>query len=267
MGLFGRRHFLDSEDEAWHLAAWTWMLRHFGGSARLRKSPVVLPNSEFFPPTEATGHARAEHIFACVSKHARMGSWPCTLVAQPERAPLRVGEVLALKPVTGSPPLGTFGVEAGGAVTITYDPSKIVEPGILVATFAHELAHYRLATIRDALPGGHEMHEYATDLMTVFLGFGLFGANGAFQFRQHGDAFSQGWQMSRAGYLRERDWVFGLAVFLALRNEPEQTLKAGLKPHLYSDLKAAARYLARNPALLDEQKEVTAGEAAPGTPA
>jgi hypothetical protein len=99
-----------------------------------------------------------------------------------------------------------------------------------VATFAHELAHYRLATISDALPGGREMHEYAADLMTVFLGFGL-------------------------------------AVFLALRDEPENMLKAGLKSHLYSDLKAASRYLARNPALLDEQRALTEAESAQEIPA
>ncbi len=252
--LFGRRHFLDAEDEAWHLESWSWMLRHFGGVARLKRAPIVQANREFFPPTEASGHERAKHIFACVKGLAGMNEWPCKLMAQPEASPLRVGETVALKPVSGGLPLGTFGVEQGGVAVITYDPAKVREPAVLVATFAHELAHYRLATVRDELPGGHDMHEYLTDLMTVFLGFGLFGANGAFNFRQHGDAFSHGWQWSRAGYLRERDWAFALAVFVALRDEPAAILRTLLKSHLYSDLKAAARYLESRPALLDNHR-------------
>lgn len=250
MGLFGKKHFLDPEDEDWHLQSWRWMLKHFGGLARLKHSPIVLANAEFFPAAEAQGQARAEHIFACVKRHARMEEWPCTLIAQPESAPLRVGEIASLRRVSSGPPLGTFAVEKGGSVTISYDLGKINEPATLIATLAHELAHYQLSTVREEPPGGRDMHEFATDLMTVFLGFGLFGANGAFNFRQFGDTFSHGWQTSGAGYLRERDWVFALAVFLALRGEEAAVLRPHLKPHLSSDLKAAAKYLARNIELL-----------------
>lgn len=246
---FKPKRFLAAEDEEWHLETWIWFLKHFGGLERLRKSPLVTASRDFFSPTDATGHARAEHIFDCVKKHARMENWPCTLLPQPESSPMRVGELLALKPLSGSRPLGTFGVENGGEVVITYDPAKTAEPLTLVATFAHELAHYRLAAVDDAIPGDEEMHEYATDMMTVFLGFGLFGANRAFNFSQHGGTYSQGWQTSGAGYLRERDWVFALAVFLNLREQPAFALNGLLKPHLYSDLKAAAKYLATHPPL------------------
>ncbi|MGD0192869.1 MAG: hypothetical protein ABSD74_19200 [Rhizomicrobium sp.] len=248
---FGSKHFLDEEDEAWHLQSWVWMLKNFGGLTRLKSSPLVRPTGDFFPPTDARGHARAEHIFACVKQHAGMTDWPCQLIAQPESSPLKVGELASLEPVSGSPPLGTFGVERGGEVTITYDPAKLSEPMTLVATFAHELAHYLLATVREEAPGGHEMHEYATDLMTVFLGFGMFGANGSFNFSQFHSAGTHGWQWSRAGYLRERDWAFALAAFLMLRGEETGSLKPLLKRHLYSDMNVAYRRLQREPALLD----------------
>lgn len=254
-GLFGQRSFLDPEDEAWQLDSWKWLLQHFGGTERLRRSPLVTATREFFPPTDATGHARAEHIFACVKKHARMTNWPCKLVPQPERPSPRLAELALLKPVTGSLPLGTFSVDGEG-VTITYDPASVNQPAVLVATLIHELAHYRLATVREEPPGGHDMHEFTTDLMTVFLGFGAFGANQAFNFSQHGDAYSQGWKTSGQGYLRERDWALALAVFLDLRGEQPQSLKMLLKPNLYVDMKTAARHLARQPALLDEHRIV-----------
>jgi hypothetical protein len=148
-------------------------------------------------------------------------------------------------------PLGTFSA-SDGEVTITYDPDALNTPAVLVATLIHELAHYLLASVSDPAPGGEELHEYLTDLMTVFLGFGLFGANRAFEFSQHGDSFGQGWRYSRCGYLRERDWVFALSVFLALRDEKVEAVRALLKPHLYRDLRKAAWYLFGKPRLIEE---------------
>ncbi len=244
MGFFGRGRFLDADDEAWHIETWGWFLEHFGGLERLRRTQTVKTTSQFFPPTNSTGADRAAHIFACVKTLADMSDWPCTLRAQPERPRGHLGVGL-LESEKGRP-LGTFAVK-DGQVSISYDPASIERPVELVATFIHELAHYKLSRIPLRVPGGEEMHEYTTDLLTVFLGFGLFGANRAFNFRGHG----QGWQSSSQGYLRERDWVFALAVFLNLKGEEPQSVKESLKPHLYSDLKSASRYLEKNARLLE----------------
>ena len=251
LGLFRKQRFLKEEDEEWHLATWKFLLDKFGGIARLKASPLITATREFFPPTEATGHERAAHIFACIKKLAGMENWPCTLLAQPERVRTQVSEFVFLKILDKDLPLGTFSAQ-NGEVTITYDPASLDQPAVLVSTLAHELAHYLLAGVRDEVPGGEEMHEFTTDLATVFLGFGLFGANRAFEFSQHGDALGQGWKYSTAGYLRERDWVFAIAVFLALCGEPAAALKKLLKPHLYADLRAAEKYLAKNPDVLAE---------------
>ena len=251
--LFGHRHFLEPELETWQLDAWKSLLEYFGGVERLRRSPLVVATREFFPPTVATGHERAQHIFDCVKTHAEMTDWPCIFLAQPDAPKPQVGEFAILKFTGGKAPLGTFAVD-GDMPTVTYDPASINQPAVLVATLVHELAHYRLMPVRVRLPGGDEMHEFATDLMTAFLGFGLFGANQAFTFSQHGDSISKGWQWSRQGYLRERDWAFALAVFLDLRGQAPEALKGLLKPHLYADLKSAARYLGRNPSLLEEHR-------------
>ncbi|MGH6872425.1 MAG: hypothetical protein ACREHE_13060 [Rhizomicrobium sp.] len=250
IAFFRKRRFLEAEDEDWHLASWKFMFEHFGGLTRLKASPLVNGTRAFFPPTDAIGHARAEHIFACVKTIAGMADWPCTLAAQPERIRTHVSEYVFLKIIKNDLPLGTFGTDGKGEVMITYDRAILDQPAKLVATLAHELSHYLLAGMHDAVPGGDAMHEFATDLMTVFLGFGLFGANGAFEFAQHGDAFGQGWRYSSAGYLSQRDWVFALAVFRALRDEDTESLKPLLKPHLYVDLQKAAKYLTNSPELL-----------------
>ena len=246
---FVRRTFLGAEDEKWVFDTWAWLLRNLGGLARLRAAPLVDASRDYFPPTSADGHERVEHIFAWVKKWAGMSDWPTRLVPQAARVNTRVGEFAIVKIESGDLPVGTFSVSDGEAI-ITYDPATLGEPAKLVATLAHELAHYLLHTVREELPGGEEMHEFATDLATVFLGFGLFTANQSFNFRQHGDTFSQGWQTSGLGYLRERDWALALAIFSELRDEPVALLKSKLKPHLYSDVASASRYLRKHPATL-----------------
>jgi hypothetical protein len=247
---FRRRHFLRPEDEDWLLEIWAYFLRNLGGIDDLRLSPIVTPSREFFPPTSAKGHARAEHVFACVRQHARLEDWHCKLAAQPERPKTRVGEYLVVKHDTNESPLGTFGVD-GNEVLITYDPASVDNTFTLVATLAHELAHYLLGSVREEPPGGEDLHEFATDLMTIYLGFGIFGANSAFNFRQHGDFMSQGWQSAGQGYLGEREWAFGLAMFLELRNDPSDTLREFLKPHIMADVQKARRYLRDRPEQLD----------------
>ncbi len=256
-GLFTKKGFLDPEDEAWHLESWAWLLRHLGGISALRRRPLVRATASYFPPSSESGHARAEHIFSCVKKLAGISDWPCILVEQPKRPEPKVAELGLLKVEKSHLPLGSFSVSEG-TVTITYDPDSLKNPVVLVATLAHELAHYLLATIQEEPPGGEDMHEYLTDLATVCLGFGLFGANSAFNFSQHTGVLSQGWRTSSRGYLRERDWAFALAVFLVLRNENAVDIRRELKPHLYDDMRSGLKYLESNPVLLDAHRAIGA---------
>ena len=237
--------FLDADDEEWQAETWHWLLQRLGGLDDLKRSPLVVPTRDFFPPTAATGEARVAHVFESVKRHARMPDHECRLMAQPKRPETQVAQFTILKPIEGQLPLGTFRVDGNGAL-ITYDPDMVDQPVKLIATLAHELAHYRLDLLNETPPGGETNLEFATDLATVYLGFGLFGATSAFQFEQHGDAFSQGWRWSRQGYLAEREWLFALAVFFQLRDEPIEAAKPFLKPAQFKDLTRAAAHLRRH---------------------
>ena len=60
------------------------------------------------------------------------------------------------------------------AIVISYVPALLKRPDHLIATLAHELAHYLLATARDSPPCEKEEREFLTDLAAVYLGFGVF---------------------------------------------------------------------------------------------
>lgn len=115
---------------------------------------------------------------------------------------------------------------------ITYSPALASNITGMVATFAHELAHYLLGTIPVDPPGGPVAEEYATDVAAVFMGFGVFTANAVFSFEQFTDGTMIGWRSSQTGYLNEVDVAYTLAVFTEL---------------LDIDPKGVRRYLEGNP--------------------
>ena len=246
MALFGKRPFLDGDIEAWHFEAWAWLLRNLGRET-FAATPLVLPTKDFFPPTKLAGHDKALHAFDCVKSAMRMRDWPCELV--PDEGPpgaQEVGEFFTLQ--TPNRPAGTFSAK-DGVVTIVYAADLVKEPMQLIATFAHELSHYLLAGVKEEPPGGWDLHELATDLAVAYCGFGVFGANTAFQFDRFQESGRQGWRSKRSGYFSERTWALALATFLALTNR-QGAADAWLKPGLRDIVRAAEKYLAKNPDLL-----------------
>jgi hypothetical protein len=238
---------LEAEEEEWLLSCWEWLLGGLSAPAEFRQFPLVLPTNEYFPPTQAAGHAMAVHVFDCVARLTGTAGWPYKLVPQAENINPVLGPLAAVKNA-GSNPAGTFSVEERQEIVITYDPALIARPSNLIATFAHEIAHGLVLTISSEPPGGEEYEEYAVDVTAAFLGFGLFGANHAFEFRQFSDTSTgtQGWSYRRTGYLSEAQWGFCLALFLALRGEPAEAALRWLKPGPAGALKKTMKYLAKH---------------------
>ena len=238
---------ISQDDEEWQMACWKWLLDHFGGPERRAGPVLVMPSSEFFPATEKTGHERAEHLFRCVAGHMNIDPNGFVLAAQDTAIDPVVGPLAVIADAPASP-AGTFQADETGRLTITYDPALLEQPVHIIATFAHELSHPLLMSLPDEPPGGEECEEFATDLATTFFGFGLFGANSAFEFSQFSDVGggSQGWSFRRTGYLTEAEWGFSLAVYLHLTRQPIEAAIEFLKPSPAGYLKKSMRYLDEN---------------------
>ena len=245
-GLFGPRTFLEVGLEEWCLEAWAWIARDLGENSGVPRGPLGLANTTFFPATTTEGEARAAYLFERVKDLMGMSDWACEL--QPRKRPppgARVGEFWVLN---SNAPHGTFQRVDGRAV-ISYAVDLIQDPRHLIAVFAHELAHFRLAAFAEYAPGGLAVHELLTELAVAYFGFGVFAANAAFSFSQHGDTFSQGWRSQHSGYFSERTWAFALALFLALRGE-QGAAKSVLKPSVATMTQKAELYFERRPNLV-----------------
>jgi hypothetical protein len=236
---FARKPIVDDDTAAWHRENFTWLVEQFGGGAAFAKLQLVLPKPGYFPTDGAQGHALAVRIFDQIKAYCGMADWPVDLFADDN--PLAVRDRPSL--VMVSPQrhaIGTFAV-SGNRIQISYVPDLLNYPERLIATLAHELAHYLLATAREPPPCADDEAEFLTDLAAIYLGFGVFLANARFTFETIKHGSLEGWRMSNAGYLPEADLVFALALFIETKAlDPEPAL-ACLKPHLAKLLRRALR--------------------------
>ena len=234
---FRRRPVVDADTASWHIENMSWLIREFGGRDGLAESTLVLPKPGFFVFEGEQGHALALRLFNQVKAYCGMSDWEVDLV--PDDNPLAATPTLAAAMVQPQKhAAGTFGV-SGNRVEITYATAQLQRPDRLIATFAHELAHYLLATAANPPPCDDEEMEFLTDLAAVYLGFGVFLANTRFEFEAISDGPMQGWRWQNAGYLPEADLIFALALFLRAKGLDERSACEALKPHLAKLLKQA----------------------------
>lgn len=251
---FKSKPLLSEEDAYFQIECYKWLLRHFGGDAFYQDTLLVRPTTDFFPTKVDSEQAAAEATFESVKKYAGLTTWPCRLLAQETDPNLLVAPTIQIQQVAQSP-LGTFSADEHNEVIITYNPKIVSNPTQMVATFAHELAHYLTATAPEPPPGGWENWEFATDIATVFLGFGIFVANAAFHFQQYTTVDSQGWQVSGGGYLSATEYSYALAIFLSLQQIPYEQAYVHCSPNIKHYLKQAKRELQEH-TIIDTLKEV-----------
>jgi len=207
---------------------------------------VILPTPEYFPPPYSGSD---EDIRSLVSKVAGfMGA----------RADLRVEcsddfdharDLQQMIPGGTAQTRGTAGRYSGadgsGQPVLTIDRTNASQPARLLAVIAHELGHVRLLG-EGRIAADRRDHEPLTDLLTVYLGMGIFTANAAFDFSHFpGYGFRRvgGWQAQRLGYMTEQMFGYGLARYALMRGEPDPAWAKYLdtNPRVY--MKHALGYL------------------------
>jgi hypothetical protein len=234
---FRRKPIVDADTASWLAENMEWLVREFGGRDGLAESKLVLPKPGFFTFEGEQGHALALRLFEQVKSYCGMSDWEVDLI--PDDNPLAATPALSAAMVEPQRhALGTFGVD-GNRIQITYATAQLQRPDRLIATFAHELAHYLLATAANSPPCEDDEIEFLTDLAAVYLGFGVFLANTRFEFEAMSDGPMQGWRWQNSGYLPEADLIFGLALFLRAKELDVSRACDALKPHLAKMLKQA----------------------------
>jgi len=216
--MFGRRPKLPiSEKERLWVADGFRRLGRILGSSRLLNAAVVQPTDEFFPDAYESNERGLRILFHRVCGYMDVDPRRVDLELIPDSS-----DMVDMLPAYGLHDDGPAGLLFSGSEQerplIAVKRSLLKDPLLVVATLAHELGHVIL------LGGGHMRHdaedmEPMTDLVTVYLGLGVFTSNAARRFRQYQDALRQGWAMNRLGYLPEEVFAYALARFAKDRGE------------------------------------------------
>lgn len=241
--VFGRKPRLPvSEDQQKWVDEGFRRLSRMLGASRMTTAPVVLPTDEFFPDPWHPGPDGLRTLFRRVCGYMRVDPARVELEVIPDHA----GELVDLLPAFSGGSPDAAGVHFSGTADelpiVAVNASLLRDPVVVIATLAHELGHVIL------LGGGHiardvEDMEPMTDLLTVYLGFGVFTANACCRFEQHQDNRRQGWSMRTHGYLRDTVYGYALARFAKDRGEVDPPWVRYLDANLRTWYRQSAAWL------------------------
>ena len=231
-GLFSRKPILDDDSRRWLFDAFGWALRNFDAELFRDHTVLVLPTNAFFPGRVDSLDGMANLIFDKVKLYAGLSHWP-TLVADRSSCPVyeeptTVNIDPPLRRADGVPPET---VDEHHCLLVPYNPQQLNKPEGIIASFSHLLAHYLGQMAEEPPPGGADYWPQTTEVLAVFLGFGLMFANSAYTFRGGcGRCYNP--MAERTAALTETEATYALALFAVLKGIPNADVTGHLKGHL-----------------------------------
>ena len=233
----------------WLLECFAWALKKYDGDA-FQQCQLVLPSNQFFPGRVDSVHGMSRAIFDRVVDYAGLSHWPFQLV-RPENYLEAPTPKLALP--TSRRHLDNAAAVSGQSISgqsmkllISYRPQQIKQPQAMAANYAHIIAQHLVYQSGHTPPGGQDYFAQATELISIFMGFGLLITNSAYTFRSGcGSCYDPA--ANRSASLSENEALFALVVFCELKKIPASAVFKHLKKHLRSTYKRALKQLADYP--------------------
>jgi len=221
------------------------------GRDRMLRATVILPTPEYFPDPYDKTPETAEMLFQRVCAYMEVERRSIDFEIFPDETE----ELQKILPYWRGKSGGCAGLythdgpskdeSSKRRMLVAVRSTQLKDPLSLVATLAHELGHVILLGGRLMEPQTPD-HEPMTDLLTVFLGLGIFTANTAARFLQYQDENRQGWSMQRLGYLPEEVYGYALAKFAAARGEGRPKWVRHLSTNVRAYYKSSRAYVGKH---------------------
>lgn len=256
LSLFKPRPLLDDATVQWLFDCYAWALQQFDAKVFHETTQLIQPNDRFFPGRVDSVEGMANLIFDKVKAYAGVAHWPTRLLDGTQcRIDAPVNLVLSgpLRLSDGGTPEA---VAEDQRLPVAYDPALVNNPEAMIASLSHQLAHYLASLGETPPPGGKENWAQGTEVLAVFLGFGLMVANSAFNVRipRCGSCAPQ--PADRQSFLSQYDITYALAIFCVLKGIPNREVVPSLKGSLRGFFKKAVREVSANRATLDRLQQV-----------
>ena len=132
-----------------------------------------------------------------------------------------------------------------GDIEIAIEEKQLGNPIALIATLAHELAHFKLLGEKRIAVND----EILTELVVLIYGIGVFNANSSIA-KMHtlSNNVSSGWKiMGVGGYLDSKLHGFALALYASYRKEINPSWVSFLEPDILREFKKSSKYINDNP--------------------
>jgi len=259
MSLFQSNPLLDEESVQWMMDCYAWALQNFDARVFYNETMLVVPSNEHFPGQEESPEGRAKLILEQVKRHAGMANWPVYMVDEQEFVASDVAanppKMLGNSTIRGDQAIVPQLTEPNDRLLVAYQPDLLRNPQALIANYVQMLAHYLGSTAQQPPPGGTDNWPHVTELLGVFLGFGLMFANTAYNVRVSSCGSCQGPSAERVNYLSQYDISYALAIFSALKGIPNKQVTAYLKKTLRPFYKKAVNDVMGRQDALNRLKE------------
>lgn len=233
LDLFKSRPVLDEESVQWLFNLYEWALKNFDAKIFFEYTPLVLPSNQYFPGEANSKDGMAQLIFDQVREYAALRHWPCR-ISTDQSCTMQTPQLKisgSLRMINGKEP--EFVLEED-RLFIYYDPRQVGNPEAIIAAFAHSLAHH-LSTMGNEFPQNmQENWPQITEVLAVFMGFGVMFANSAFVYRNVTCGSCQPTTVNRSAYLSQYDITYALAIFCVLKeikvSVAARNIKKSLRP-------------------------------------
>ena len=222
-----------SAAKAWIEARFAWLTDELG-LERLQKGRTILPTEEFLP---LTYECTEDGIFDLM----------CRVASYMDVDP----ETLNLGFFSDDTPHieGILNERAAGMYTTTDDKfdiwlevNSLDDPGGVIGTLSHEIGHVILLGQNRITPDDAD-HEELTDLLTVFMGLGIFPANSVVQESNWTAGQWSGWSVGKRGYLSMDMYGYAMSLYTLARHDPRPGWASHLRQDVRAALKRGVRYI------------------------
>ena len=239
--LLKRKPPLDQESIQWIVEVFGWALRNLDSDTFYRDTILVIPTNEHFPGRATSVHDMAGLMFSRTLDYAGMSHWPAYLVQPGSPIPDHPPEISLPTNLRGEATDCVPATNPNHSIPIGYDPKLVNNPEAMIAGFAQVLAHYLGSAVQSEPPGGIRNWPQTTEVLGVFLGFGVLFANTAFNHRPSGCGSCGGPPAERQVFLSQFDITYALALFSVLKQLPTRKVTPHLKRSLRGYFKQCRR--------------------------
>ncbi len=239
--LFKKQPLIDEEIILWLFDTYAWALKSFDAEVFFKETVLVKPTNEYFGGEENSADGMANLIFHRVKEYAGVSHWPCLLVDEAAIVNLSRPQIKIEGAMRGSKSIVQTIQPENGEFVVIYNQFQLNNPEVLIASYAHTLAYYLGLMTAVPPPGGSENLPHATELLAVFMGFGVIMANSANTRKIRSCGSCSGPAVERQNYLSEFDTCYALAIFTKLKGLNEKDVINAVKKNLRPFLKKAIK--------------------------